>query len=185
MKMKEIKINLSFSEILDICQNKGPITALNHISSQKRILDEMFHLIKVIEFCSVLKLILKGLLHDDKIVYLQLYVESDEIHNSSMISIKHKILTADKTEMQKIPGWTQTPAEYSIFQLFIKFLDNIDKDFINENLIIQPFVIQLKDSNIEKIKEALLNKHLYSIYQADFLNRILDTKEHKEKNTKI
>lgn len=183
--MKHTAINLSFEEVLDICHNKGPIAAFNQISQQKKVLDEMFHLIKVIEFCSVLKLILKGLLHDDKIVYLQFYIEDNQDKNETNISIKHKILTADKTEMQKIPGWTQTPAEYSIFQLFIKFLDNINKDFINDELLVKPFVIQLKDSNVEKIKEILLNKNLYSIHQMDFLNRMLDTKNNKEINTKI
>lgn len=184
MDMKHTQLNISFEEILAICHEKGPISSLNHIATQKKLLDEMFHLIKVIEFCSVLKLILKGLLYDDKTVYLQFYIENSDATNS-IISIKHKILTADKTEMHKIPGWTQTPAEYSIFQLFIKFLDNINKEFINENLLEQPFVIQLKDSNIEKIKEVLLNKELYSIYQVDFLNRMLEKNEKKESNTKI
>lgn len=183
--MKNININLSFEEILEICHSKGPINALNCIANQKKTLDEMHHLIKVIEFCSVLKLILKGLLYDDKIIYLEFYTEKTIDSTETHISIKHKILTSNRQEMQKIPGWTQTPAEYSIFQLFIKFLDSVNKDFINESLLTTPFVVELKTSNIEKIKEILLNKELYKVYQSDYLNRLLKQKDSKEISTKI
>lgn len=153
--------------ILEVYHKSGMWEAHHCIAEYKKNLDEQTHMIKVLQFCELLPILIDLEIKQDKLIFLELSVENIEYSvNNHIIKLAYKLLNYEKEP------YFDKNLEIGI-KAAIENLGGFPAEFISENLLLNPSHIPLRESIKEQLKEILLNKKMYTLYQTDFLKRTL------------
>lgn len=167
--------------ILEIYHKNGMWDAYNCISENKKNLDEQAHLIKVLQFCELLSILIDLETKREKLLYISLQVQNIEYSvNAHTIKLSYGLFDYNKNL------YTDKNLDLGI-KAAIENLGVFSAEFISPNLLQNPSLIPLRESIKEQLKEILLNKKLYTAYQTDFLKRTLfsNTSDEQKYPTKI
>lgn len=173
-------------EILEHSDKNGTVPTLNFLESEVEELQGLIHLIKVIDFCDIIKILLEYgicesyslklkinfIIKNDKYVYIKY-----EMYNSHNELLNRKNLNYKRNQpLKKIA--------YGIESMLDKF-QNTSVKFLNEAVIKEPKEIILNHHNIEVLRNFLLNKELFSSYQSFYLQKTLKGQREEHNLKKI
>ncbi len=173
-------------DILEHSDTNGTIPTLNFLENELDNINSLIHLIKVIDFCDILKILLEYGLYNSHCLKLKIifFVKNEkylfmkyDMYNSENEQLNKKKLNYKKNEHFK-------KLVFGIDSMLDKF-QNTSVKFYNTNLIEQPLEIFLNIQNIEILRTYFLNKELFSAYQSFYLNKQLQLQGNKQNLKKI
>lgn len=158
-------------------EKNGIKNTIKEINEQKFILEQLQHLLSVLEFCSLLEKIIYNLLIDKSHIFLKFEIKKkkQKINQTSQIIhyLDFNFLDKDNNNISDEIE-EKYPNLFSFINEYILNFHNLNIYFTHQNFQKKYICFPLTYSGIENIRQNLLSKDMFISYQYTKLQKILN-----------